>query len=108
MDIMGRFSNPQVLEGWEHLARRKRLRRHAPTPQLAPKGAARPYGYVKRLVIQVLQETKHPVTPAQVQQVIARTTGEVVPRSSIKYCLWSGSRRPTGVFIRDATGYRLR
>jgi hypothetical protein len=63
---------------------------------------------VKRLVIQALEEAEYPVTPAQVQQAITRATGELVPRSSIKYCLWSGSRRPTGRFVRDARGYRLR
>ena len=40
--------------------------------------------------------------------MIEAASGEEIPSSSIKYCLWSGSQQADGAFIRDAEGYRLR
>ena len=106
MDIMGRFSNPQVLEGWERLAASPTGKRPLAEPK--PAKNSRPYNGVKRLVIDVLEREQRPLLPAEIQGFIRGATGEDVPRSSIKYSLWAGSQQRNGVFVREASGYRLR
>jgi hypothetical protein len=106
MDIMGRVSNPQVLEGWERLAASPKGKRPLAEPKPAKNG--RPYNSVKRLVIDVLKQERGPLLPAEVQRLIKSATGETLPRSSIKYALWAGSHQTNGAFIREVRGYRLR
>ena len=106
MDIMGRFSNPQVLEGWERLAASPAGKRPVAKPK-PPKNSRR-YNEVKRLVIDVLERERRPLLPAQIHRLISEETGEDVSRSSIKYSLLSGSRRASGAFTRAPDGYRLR
>jgi hypothetical protein len=62
---------------------------------------------VKRLVIQVLQEADEPLLPAEVRRRIEERTGEQLPKSSVKDCLFQGARHQSGTFNREATGYRL-
>ena len=107
VDIMGRFSNPQVLEGWEqllHAPQRKRPQKPAPRR----KAGARPYGAVRRLVTNAVTDIARPVLPSDVRGYIEQTTGEQLPASSVKASLMSGSRRAKGAFIRETDGYRLR
>jgi hypothetical protein len=107
MDIMGRFSNPQVLEGWARLAVPPTQRRSA--DRSAPRQPTRrQYGAVKRLVIRVLEQDPRPLLPGQIANLIEATTGEHVARSSIKNALRTGSQRNNGPFVRDSDGYRLR
>jgi hypothetical protein len=55
MDIMGRFSNPQVLEGWERLATSPLKKRPVAAPVIETN--SRRYRAVKRLVIVLEQAT---------------------------------------------------
>jgi hypothetical protein len=106
MDIMGRFSNPQVLEGWERLAASPLKKRPDAAPVIETN--SRPYRAVKRLVIEVLEQERRPLWPAEIERLIKSRTGEQVARSSIKHSLWAGSRQRNGSFIREPNGYRLR
>jgi hypothetical protein len=106
MDIMGRFSNPQVLKGWEHLATSRLKQRPAAAPVLEKN--SRRYRAVKRLVIEVLEQERRPLWPAEIERLIKSRTDEQVARSSIKHSLWAGSRQRNGSFIREPNGYRLR
>jgi hypothetical protein len=103
---MGRFSNPQVLEGWERLAASPRGKRPLAKPK--PAKSSRPYNGVKRLVIEVFKQERRPLLPAEISRLIEAATGEVVCRSSIKYSLWSASQQKNGAFVRETNGYRLR
>ena len=62
---MGRFSNPQVLEGWERLAASPKGKRPLAEPK--PAKNSRPYNSAKRLVIDVLEQERRPLLPAEVQ-----------------------------------------
>jgi hypothetical protein len=105
MDIMGRFSNPQVLEGWQRLATSPLKKRPAAAPVLETN--RRRYRAVKRLVIEVLEQERRPLWPAEIEHLIKSRTDEQVARSSIKHSLWAGSRQRNGSFIREPNGYRL-
>jgi hypothetical protein len=106
MDIMGRFSNPQVLEGWERLATSPLKKR--PVTAAVIETNSRRYRAVKRLVIEVLDQERRPLWPAEIERLIKARTAEQVARSSIKHSLWAGSRQRNGSFIREPNGYRLR
>jgi hypothetical protein len=103
---MGRLSNPQVLEGWERLATPPGRKRPVAAPVLEKNW--RRYRAVKRLVIEVLEQERRPLWPAEIERLIKARTGEQVARSSIKHSLWAGSRQRNGSFIREPNGYRLR
>jgi hypothetical protein len=106
MDIMGRFSNPQVLEGWQRLATSPLKKRPVAAPVRGKN--TRRYRAVKRLVIEVLEQERRPLWPAEIERLIKSRTDEQVARSSIKHSLWAGSRQRNGSFIREPNGYRLR
>jgi hypothetical protein len=106
MDIMGRLSNPQVLEGWARLAASPVKNRPCAAP--VREKNTRPYRAVKRLVVEVLERERRPLLPADIEHLIKARTGEQVARSSIKHSLWAGSRQKNGSFIREPNGYRLR
>jgi hypothetical protein len=108
MDIMGRLSNPQVLEGWLRLVKIPVQQRPEGVRPQKPADGARPYKAVRRLVIQALERADRPIMPAEVRRMIEAATGESVPASSVKYCLWSGSQQTKGTFRRETGGYRLR
>lgn len=107
MGIMGKLSNPQVLEGWARLASQP-LKNQARPARTPTQGDTRPYNAVKRLVVQALRQADRPVLPAEVRRLIEATTGETIAASSIKDCLSSGSRQVNGAFVRETDGYRLR
>jgi hypothetical protein len=105
---MGRLSNPQVLEGWSRLPE---LEADRPLSLARPKRTSdgrRKHNAVLRLVIQALQEAGEPLGPAAVRQAILKTAGERIHPSSVKECLRRRSRRPEDLFVREASGYRLR
>jgi hypothetical protein len=106
MDIMGRFSNPHVLEGWGRLAASPLKKRPVAAPVRGKN--TRRYRAVKRLVIEVLERERRPLLPAEIERLIKARTGDQVARSSIKHSLWAGSRQKNGSFIREPNGYRLR
>jgi hypothetical protein len=76
MDIMGRFSNPQVLEGWERLATSPVRKRPVVAPILEKDW--RRYRAVKRLVIEVLEQERRPLWPAEIERLIEARTHEQV------------------------------
>src|SRR3954447_5478094 len=100
MDLMGRFSTTQVLEGWARLAASPVHKR--PPIQPKPAKSSRPYNGVKRLVIRALEQ-EHRFFPAEICRRIkgrnwrngAEVLGEVLPmvrRTAAKWRLRSGRR----------------
>lgn len=70
---MGRFSNPQVLEGWDRLATSPLKNRPVAAPILETN--SRRYRAVKRLVIAVLEQERRPLWPAEIERPHQGTHG---------------------------------